>query len=203
MCPIALPLFCSLIVIAKVYMTQDIQKPKMPFSQDFLSIRRRGLFDGPIIVITDLIGEPHLHYQRQRQIIGQQWDMDSTKFDTSNNNTSTLLVVVEAKPEHLQASRNPNRHNHMGFKHFKTVVWDYVEGPSIHRVLYMDLDVIGGKPLKDFFDNYEESLSSRRRRPPHQKTTTTTTTLPSPLCHSLSVPNESDKNPENMSRIPV
>jgi hypothetical protein len=34
-----------------------------------------------------------------------------------------------------------------------------VEDPSIHRLLYLDIDVIVGKPLPDFFDDYEESLS--------------------------------------------
>jgi hypothetical protein len=106
-----------------------------------LSIRRRGLFEGPIIVVTDLTGEKHENYQRQ--IL--QWDKNT--------------LVLEAKPEHLQASNTPKRRNHMGFKRFKTVVWDYVEEASIHRVLYVDIDVVVGKPLKDFFDYYEESVA--------------------------------------------
>jgi hypothetical protein len=106
-----------------------------------LSIRRRGLFEGPIIVITDLTGEKHGNYQRQ--IL--EWDKNTD--------------VLEAKPEHLQASNQPKRLNHMGFKRFKTVVWDYVEDASIHRVLYVDIDVVVGKPLKDFFDYYEESVA--------------------------------------------
>mmetsp|Transcript_12783 Transcript_12783/g.36090 ORF Transcript_12783/g.36090 Transcript_12783/m.36090 type:complete len:463 (+) Transcript_12783:177-1565(+) len=119
------------------------------------SIRRRGLFNGNILVFTDQIG--HDRYQtsvlswdnRTKIIVGRDEDMHPTD------------PITETPIRYTQGT--------MIFKRFKTHHSKYIADDadlrdSVRYVMYLDVDNLVGAPLSHFFRAYADGVASEYRR---------------------------------------
>jgi len=120
-----------------------------------LSIRRRGLFSGYVIVFTDDVG-----YKRYQQTLlpwdnrtlivqGHQEDMDPREEPSKDGTRSN-----QNEPKRIKYAQRT-----MVFKRFKTHHSKYIKeypdlSNSIRYVLYADVDNIFGSPMDIFFEDY-------------------------------------------------
>ncbi len=124
------------------------------------SIRRRGLFFGPIMLFTDNDGykqyQETIPFMDNRTIIINSRDEDlypreEPKEDQGKNQTPPLKKYAQRS---------------MVFKRFKTHHSKYIEADpnlkdSIRFVMYVDVDNIIGSPMEIFFQEYTKMVAEK------------------------------------------
>ena len=120
-------------------MGQDAAKSVL-VERILLSIRKRGLFLGPVVVLTDA-------------------PVDRYKWLTS---VDPNFMVLHPRPEDWRLDLLQD----MPYKRFKTFILDYLDRlattsasslKSLELVYYLDIDVVVGKPLQEWFDHVERT----------------------------------------------
>ena len=103
-----------------------------------LSIRRRGLYLGPVIVLTDA---PHTRY---RSLAG----------------VDPNLVLLKPPSQDWRWNLSED----MPYKRFKTYSLDYLQLDdrlkNVELVYYLDVDIVVGRPLRFWFDHVERTYLS-------------------------------------------
>jgi len=138
-----------------------------------LSIRRRGLFSGTILVFTDTIG--YQRYQksvlpwdnRTKIIQGKDLDlhpMEEIKEDRERNITISSVEEIHQHQQQYQSRPKKYAQETMIYKRFKThhkkyIAEDPVMNSTIRYVLYIDIDNIIGSPLSIFFQDYTKTVT--------------------------------------------
>jgi len=136
------------------------------------SLRRRGEWDGPVLIITDT--EEHFLQYTQ--------DIPFSKYCGGGGPNNDNIYVAKAHPNDLIPTHpitgEPIKYKKdaMIYKRFKTLVWDYLEEdihiPSavrdpIEYILYVDSDNVVGTPLQEFLtSSYHTILHSTGLRLP-------------------------------------
>mmetsp|Transcript_32347 Transcript_32347/g.37057 ORF Transcript_32347/g.37057 Transcript_32347/m.37057 type:complete len:453 (-) Transcript_32347:133-1491(-) len=138
-----------------------------------LSIRRRGLYSGTILLFTDNIG--YQRYQssilpwdnRTKIIQGKDLDLipiEDIKEDREKN--IAISSAEEIQQNHQQNQSRPKKYAQetMIYKRFKThhkkyIAEDPIMNSTIRYVLYIDVDNIIGSPLSIFFQDYVRTVT--------------------------------------------
>lgn len=111
------------------------------------SIRRRGNWLGPVVLLTDAPTERY----------NSLYINSPSKTDSTNLNE--LFYVIQPFHQHYNWNTHTKKQD-MIYKRFKTFLLDYVEHiptlDQIELVYYLDIDIVVGAPLMTFFQ-YTES----------------------------------------------
>lgn len=114
--------------------------------RSLLSIRRRGIYLGPVVVLTDA---PLHRY-------------------SSLTNADPNLIVLQPKPQDWRWNLNQD----MPYKRFKTYILEYLELDhrlhDVELVYYLDVDVVVGRPLQPWFDHVESEYLPQKHNHPSQ-----------------------------------
>jgi len=99
-----------------------------------LSIRRRGDFHGPVVIITDAPSARYLNVFDENVIVLKNREEDMKDYFESDGS--------------------------MKYRRFKTLILEYIDNipelESVEWVYYLDIDVIMGQPLDDLMDQLNE-----------------------------------------------
>jgi hypothetical protein len=111
--------------------------------RSLLSIRRRGAYLGPVIVLTD--ASPVARYR-------------------SLTSVDPNLIVLQPRQEDWRWDLVED----MPYKRFKTYILEYLDLDErlqyVERVYYLDIDVVVGRELQEWFDHVEGTYLPENRR---------------------------------------
>jgi hypothetical protein len=112
--------------------------------RSLLSIRRRGAYLGPVIVLTD---SPVARYH-------------------SLTSVDPNLIVLQPRSEDWRWELRED----MPYKRFKTYILEYLDLDErlkhVERVYYLDIDVVVGRELQEWFDHVEGTYLPENKRFP-------------------------------------
>jgi hypothetical protein len=131
-----------------------------------VSIRRRGQWKGPVVLLTDA---PSERYQLLTPVRENQ-EETSNHHDTSPAPPPPpLTIVVHPQRDHFNWN---TLKDDMPYKRFKTFVLEYLDRDSrldaIELVYYLDVDIVVGAPLDTYFQYAETTYQIPLGRPPSQ-----------------------------------
>lgn len=126
-------------------------KSKIP-QRCIRSLRKRGNWNGPIMILTDL----------QEQQKGKGNDISFSRYKELLESFDDNVYVIQAKEDDLKP-KNGRKLGMSIYKRFKTLLLEYINdipilSDTIETVVYLDIDIVIGKPFDDFLSFYEESI---------------------------------------------